>query len=163
MTADVISTPTPDFISTLSQAAAGYQKKTAEEYHAIAAKYGGLWIGKTIPQNNKITTQWQCVNGHKFNNNYNNIQQYNCFCKDCKNPYLGQAVTKMYIEALTGLIFQTCRPSFLKQPKGSRLELDGFNEETGVAFEYNGLEHYKRSGRQTQKEFDDLQKRDQWK
>lgn len=142
---------------------AGYQKKTPEEYHDMAAKYGGFWIAKTIPKNNKTDTQWRCVNGHEFDNDFNNIQQYNCFCRDCKNPYVGQAVTKMYIEALTGLIFQTCRPAFLKQLSGSNLELDGFNKEMKVAFEYNGLEHYVRSSRQSQEDFENLQKRDQWK
>lgn len=47
-------------------------------------------------------------------------------------------------ESLTGKAFPTVRPSFLKNPEtGRNLELDGYCEELGVAFEYQGAQHYK--------------------
>lgn len=39
--------------------------------------------------------------------------------------------------------FPTKRPNFLKNPKTNRnLELDGYNEDLKIAFEYNGEQHY---------------------
>ena len=120
-------------------------------------------MGTKIPKNNKEDTQWVCAQGHKFDNDYNNIQQYNCFCRYCKKPFMGQMVTKLYLEGLTGLNFQTSRPKFLTYENGSPLELDGYNKEAAIAFEYNGIEHYEKSARQSQEAFEKLQKRDTWK
>ena len=40
--------------------------------------------------------------------------------------------------------FKKCRPIFMKRlNKNSRLELDGYNDELKLAFEYNGIQHYK--------------------
>ena len=141
----------------------GYLKKTGRDYHDIAIIYGGQWVGTKIPKNNKEDTQWVCAQGHKFDNDYNNIQQYNCFCRYCKKPFMGQMVTKLYLEGLTGLNFQTSRPKFLTYENGSPLELDGYNKEAAIAFEYNGIEHYEKSARQSQEAFEKLQKRDTWK
>jgi len=39
--------------------------------------------------------------------------------------------------------FGTCKPDFLKSPKtGRNLELDGYNADLKIAFEYNGIQHY---------------------
>jgi hypothetical protein len=141
----------------------GHLKKTPKDYRDLATKFGGIWLGEEAPTNNKIDTKWRCIQGHEFSNDYNNIQQYNCFCRYCKNPYLGQAVTKMYLEGLTGKIFETIRPKFLTYENGHPLELDGYNGQIKVAFEYNGLEHYKKSSRQSQEALENLQRRDAWK
>ena len=47
------------------------------------------------------------------------------------------------IKLLTNQKFPKERPSFLKYPKtGNNLELDGFNNNLKIAFEYNGKQHY---------------------
>jgi len=58
--------------------------------------------------------------------------------------------------------FPTVRPDFLKGDKGKNLELDGYNEELKLAFEYNGAQHYKFTSRFHKSEDDLLsqQKRD---
>lgn len=39
--------------------------------------------------------------------------------------------------------FPSVRPRFLRNPKtGQSLELDGYNEKLGIAFEYQGEQHY---------------------
>jgi len=50
-------------------------------------------------------------------------------------------------ENIFGLPFPSVRPSFLKRENGNRLELDGYNEKLKLAFEYNGVQHYKFSPR----------------
>jgi hypothetical protein len=41
--------------------------------------------------------------------------------------------------------FPTVRPSFLKRGNGRALELDGYNKDLKLAFEYQGIQHYKYS------------------
>ena len=46
-------------------------------------------------------------------------------------------------EVIYGVPFPNVRPDFLKNPEtGRNLELDGYNEELGIAFEYQGPQHY---------------------
>lgn len=47
------------------------------------------------------------------------------------------------VEAMFGKPFKKCRPEWLINPTtGRRLELDLFNEEIGIAFEYDGAQHH---------------------
>lgn len=41
--------------------------------------------------------------------------------------------------------FPSVRPSFLKRSNGYALELDGYNKDLKLAFEYQGVQHYKYS------------------
>lgn len=43
--------------------------------------------------------------------------------------------------------FPKVRPDFLRRPNGRCLELDGYNDELKLAFEYNGYQHYKFSSK----------------
>jgi hypothetical protein len=46
-------------------------------------------------------------------------------------------------ESIFGSPFPSVRPSFLKRKNGKALELDGYNHKLKLAFEYNGVQHYK--------------------
>ena len=63
---------------------------------------------------------------------------------------MAQYICQKTFETIFAKSFPEVRPEFLtnpetydpKYPERSRLELDGFNEELMVAFEYNGQQHY---------------------
>lgn len=62
--------------------------------------------------------------------------------------------------------FPTARPPFLVNPSTGRcLELDGYNEDLALAFEYNGYQHYEYPNcfHRTRREFEDQLRRDQLK
>ena len=55
----------------------------------------------------------------------------------------GESRCKEFLEFLYKKPFDTIRPSFLTNPvTGHALELDLFNQELGIAVEYNGSQHY---------------------
>lgn len=55
----------------------------------------------------------------------------------------GQRIVREYLEKRFNKEFIECRPDFLKNPKtGKNLEYDCYNEELGLAVEYNGKQHY---------------------
>lgn len=141
------------------------RKYSESDYVNIALVHGGVWLGPEVPLNMKQKTSWSCKLGHKpFYSSYRNILSLKHLpCPECRVPWLGQTIAKLYLERFTGLPFPSTRPSFLKYETGAKLELDGFNEELKVAFEYNGMGHYVRDSRQKERDFLKLQKRDVWK
>lgn len=48
-------------------------------------------------------------------------------------------------EKIFNTSFPTIRPDFLKQSNGYRLELDGYNKDLKLGFEYQGRQHYEYS------------------
>lgn len=56
---------------------------------------------------------------------------------------IGEQVSKDFLEKLFDMPFDKARPDWLRNPKSDRnLELDCYNEELGLALEYNGEQHY---------------------
>lgn len=54
---------------------------------------------------------------------------------------------RVIFEKIFNKPFPSVRPQFLKRSNGRCLELDGYNSELKLAFEYNGIQHYKFSPR----------------
>lgn len=80
-----------------------------------------------------------CSNGHKFLTNWSMVND-GCWCPDCL--YKAQTSFKNVIEAFFDKPFPTVWPKWLVNRKNKRLQLDGYNEEINVAFEYQGYQHY---------------------
>ena len=66
-------------------------------------------------------------------------------CPDC-NPTVShgeKVVRKIFEKIYDGHKFKKIRPDWLRNPQTNcKLELDGYNEELKIAFEYNGIQHY---------------------
>lgn len=63
-------------------------------------------------------------------------------CGNCSKSR-SEKLTREIFERIMGCKFPTVRPDFLKNPEtGYNLELDGYNENLKLAFEYNGIQHY---------------------
>jgi len=82
------------------------------------------------------------------------------------NESRGEAICRQTLEQIYKSPFISTRPDFLKNPRtGKNLELDGFNEDLRIAFEYNGEQHYKYPNdfHKTKDDFEDQIMRDQYK
>lgn len=78
----------------------------------------------------------------------------------------GERICRETLENHYGVPFKNVRPSWLKNPETKRnLELDCYNEELGIAVEYNGVQHYEWPNftRQTREEFLGQVRRDNFK
>jgi len=83
----------------------------------------------------------------------------NCWCLEC-NMSLCERTCRKIFEYIFKKPFSKSR--HLKNPETNRgLELDGYNEELKIAFEYNGAQHYRKIDYwQTDETFKDQQNRD---
>jgi len=114
-------------------------KKTARDK-------GGMLLSRPeeyVNSNSKL--KWQCNEGHVWNASYGSIKHTGTWCPYCKSGYRENLVRFLF-ENYTGLKFPKTRPRWLLNPITERqLELDGYNEKHNIAFEYNGLQHYKQN------------------
>jgi hypothetical protein len=77
-----------------------------------------------------------CPKGHKIQKTYMTFRKYHG-CYKCVN-FKNEDKCRKIIEGYTGLKFEKRKLKILQG-----LELDGYNEETNTAFEFNGDQHYK--------------------
>jgi len=87
----------------------------------------------------KMPWKIQCKFGHVYNRITREIK---FGCPSC-NSTGGEAVTRYVFEKAFGVPFPRIRPDWLRGPRGGKLEYDGYNEELQLAFEYQGVYHYK--------------------
>lgn len=85
--------------------------------------------------NSNFKRWFTCENGHDFDIALNSIKRGR-WCSMCK-IWKNREECLEIIERITGKIFIECRLRIL-----DTLQLDGYNEELMLAFEYNGEQHY---------------------
>jgi hypothetical protein len=123
---------------------AGLLKKTLKDYQIVGKSLKIEYIKNIIPENSNTKIDgWKCmVCLNQFKAVYQNIK-YGYGCPNCSKSR-SEKLCKFYFEEALMCEFSSCRPDFLKYPKtGRNLELDGYNEEYRIAFEYQGIQHYK--------------------
>lgn len=83
--------------------------------------------------------------------------------KDSGKESKGEKECRRVLQEIYGVPFNKIRPKWLRNPKTNYpMELDGYNEELKIGFEYNGEQHYKYPHRfhKNMQEFVDLVERD---
>ena len=88
---------------------------------------------------------WQCKYGHIWEANFNNVKSKNSWCPQCSSN-IGERICRIFFENFFDKPFSKTRPEWLETSTGSKLELDGFNSELKIAFEYQGIQHYEMDG-----------------
>jgi hypothetical protein len=64
------------------------------------------------------------------------------WCPTCNMPGTREKVCRQVLEHLLKAAFPKRRPDWLRTSKGRKAELDGFNEDLRLAFEYQGQQHF---------------------
>lgn len=115
------------------------QRAGIGEMQEIAASRGGSVVSEEyVDAFTKLL--WRCRLGHEFLAKPNHIKNGR-WCPHCHAPR-GERITRAIFESLFGKAFPKLRPPWLRTARGTQLELDGYCEELGVAFEHQGNQHY---------------------
>lgn len=119
----------------------GVKKPTIEELKKIAVERGGKLLSKNyVHHRDKL--QWECKFGHKWWTSSDVIKNGKKWCPACQTSY-GENITREIFNKLFNKEFVKIKPDWLLNPKTNRnLELDGYNEELNIAFEYDGVQHF---------------------
>ncbi len=110
------------------------------DLESIAKERGGNLISKRVGKSDE-KLKWTCKLKHIFYMQPNYVVGGN-WCPECSRGR-GERICRIIFESLTKRKFPTKKPKWLINAEGNRLELDGFNENLGVAFEHQGEQHYK--------------------
>jgi hypothetical protein len=94
----------------------------------------GSWKGS------KTRLVIRCGNGHEWSVVTSNLVYRGSWCPECLNK--GERVVRAIFETTFGGKFPKSKPEWLVSKKRQKLELDGYNHECQIAFEYQGPHHY---------------------
>jgi hypothetical protein len=117
----------------------GTRKHTQEEIENLIKLKGGKCLTKYENSTKKI--QIECFYKHEFLMSWAAIRQGQ-WCPTCSKS-ISERICRKYFEDIFGHIFPSTRPNWLLSDKGRKLELDGYCAKLNVAFEHNGMQHYK--------------------
>ena len=89
----------------------------------------------------KISKIWiECAEKHVWPATPEKIVK-GTWCPEC-NTLRSERICRNIFEAIFKKEFQKVTPEWLVNDRGNQMELDGFNEGLGLAFEYQGEQHY---------------------
>lgn len=135
-----------------------------EDLQRVAKLKGGQLLS-TKYFNTIIKIKFKCKRNHIFESSYNHVVRNNNWCPIC-NTYMNEKICRAIFELAFNKEFKKVRNIPNPYNKHS-LELDGYNDELKLAFEYNGEQHYKKvdfNGHiMTNQKLKDTQNRDQIK
>jgi len=115
-------------------------KPTIEEVKVYCLSVGFECLSD-IYENAHIKLKLLCVNKHIFYACFDKIKQ-NRGCPHCKASR-AEKMVKYILECLIDKKFEKIRPDELKYPEtGRNLEIDMYNQELNLGFEYQGEQHF---------------------
>ena len=118
----------------------GNFKRTIEDLKQIVEKRGGTLL--TLDYTGVDGSyDFLCNLGHANRNRFKKIEMGQ-WCPTCNKHSKSEEITRTILENLFGAKFPKRRPSWLRNSRGRQMELDGFAEGIGVAFEYQGAQHF---------------------
>jgi hypothetical protein len=115
-----------------------------EDLMEIAAERGGVLLS-TEYINVDTNYLWQCNLGHRWENQFKKIQ-IGQWCPTCSKAGISEELARTAFEQIFSTSFPKKRPKWLRNARGRQMELDGLSECLGIAFEYDGIQHFKVRG-----------------
>lgn len=132
------------------------------ELHRLAENRGGKLLSQAY-RDGKIKLCWLCADNHEFKMTAISVNQGQ-WCPECSSGR-SERICRKHFEGLLMKPFPKSKPKWLISSTGKKLELDGYNEELKLAFEYQGIQHYsfvkkfhKKRSLQQQKDYDILKR-----
>jgi len=117
----------------------GKAKHTIAEMKIFAEERGGKCLSKEYIDN-KTKLKFRCAEGHVWEVKANHALR-GVWCPICRNN-ISEELTRAYFESIFHKKFVKVKPIWLLNSRDNKMELDGYCEELGLAFEYQGQQHY---------------------
>lgn len=121
----------------------GTYRLTLEEMKETARKIGGQCLS-THYVNSDQKLHWLCAEGHEWLAVGYHVRAGH-WCPVCTAGN-SERICKDIFEQMFGRPFSKVKPGWLLNARGKRMELDGYCKELRLAFEYQGVQHYKHIG-----------------
>ncbi len=116
----------------------GNVRLTIEEMQKLAASKGGVCLSETYI--NSITKlHWRCKDGHDWRAVPSSVK-LGGWCPICSSKVTERICRGLFVYIFDAP-FPPKRPNWLVNDTGHKLELDGYCEKLGIAFEYQGKQH----------------------
>ena len=113
--------------------------KTIEDMKKLAAKRGGRCCSNDyVSVDTKLL--WECAESHQWEATPYKVG-IGQWCPTCSSG-LGERICREFFEQIFGRRFPKSYPKWLVNKSGNQMELDGFCESLGIAFEHQGEQHY---------------------
>lgn len=106
----------------------------------FARTFGGRCLSKKYI-NTKTHLRWRCLEGHEWDAKADHVMTGH-WCPICSSG-VSERICRALLERITGVAFPKVKPIWLKNDRGRHMELDGYAESLRLAFEYQGVQHYK--------------------
>ena len=141
------------------QKCSGLSKPNIKELKDYAISKQGKLLSTTYI-NSWTYMEWECSQGHIWKIPWDNIKQ-GSWCLKCRTLKTEKRVHQL-LEQKLNIHFTKKRIYYDITNSKKFYELDGYNEENKIAFEYNGEQHYiyPHHWHRTEQQFIDLQSRD---
>lgn len=142
----------------------GPEPVNAERVMSLIVPKGGKLLSDEAEFSSKSLFLIQCNLGHIFQKQWGHLSNGQ-WCPICSKGSKSEEIARTVFETLFGKEFKKVRPKWLRYPKTSRLlELDGYNDELKIAFEYQGAQHRNwQIGNEGKSGLNDRIERDKWK
>ena len=114
--------------------------RTLKELEEIVESRGGRLISNEY-KGVDATYVMECSLGHQFRNMFKKIESGQ-WCPTCSKGKISEEISRTTFEQIFGAPFYKERPDWLRNSRGRQMELDGANLALGVAFEYQGAQHF---------------------
>jgi len=115
--------------------------KYFNKFKELAEQRGGTCLSNESDYDTAHTKlKLKCQDSHEFEITPNNLSKSR-WCSHCCIFY-GEEYSRYIMEYFFDCPFVKQRPAWLINKNKKRLELDGYNKDKAIAYEYNGLQHY---------------------
>lgn len=115
-------------------------KVTIGDMQEIAKKRGGKCLSDNF-KNTSSKIELRCQDGHVWKAKVSHIRSGH-WCPYC-NHHQSEEAARYVFEQIFKCPFPSTRPDWLRSPLSVKpMELDGYNVDLAIAFEYQGIQHY---------------------
>jgi hypothetical protein len=126
--------------STWCPICAGNSIKSIDSLRELVEARGGTLLS-TKYLNVDTTYDFKCSIGHEFSNSFSHVRRGQ-WCPICTKGSKSEEMARAAFQQIFRESFPKKRPKWLRNSRGRQMELDGYSETLGIAFEYQGIQHF---------------------